>query len=365
MNLAAEPRPSLQRMLAGLNERYLNLLWDQWVLLGLFGKGSTDHGQPYILDPEAMLLATMNAARTDPRLFDEVIDWVRKNEQFLSPTRMKRMATQHGFEGTRLLAAAMNYALADSPARKRWEFLAKDSRAASEEVLFLNVDGSPLLKLTEGEQVFQSYGFLRGAVRTKGLSRAFPQSGSGGSAAILLRLRALIGVSSKAELLALLRFHGMVAGSEAARLIYFGPRQVQEALAEMAASGSVSFLELGNTKVYRLTHPESFPLVIEQMYIPRWYPWAYMYRVLEVVIGTLRELLRRGFEDVLIASELRRRLLPHIAPMVQAGVRNPLYPEFLMDEKSRTIGGFLERLATGLDLLLSPLESSDHAKGKR
>jgi hypothetical protein len=70
-------KPSLTTYRDEYRELLLDLLWRQWSTLGVAGHGSAE--QERIIDPEALLLLTCTAARCDPRLFDEVIDWLQAN----------------------------------------------------------------------------------------------------------------------------------------------------------------------------------------------------------------------------------------------------------------------------------------------
>jgi hypothetical protein len=55
------------------------LAWDQWSQLGISGAMPRQR-EERPADPEALLLFTLEIGRTDPRLFDEVLDWLALNE---------------------------------------------------------------------------------------------------------------------------------------------------------------------------------------------------------------------------------------------------------------------------------------------
>jgi len=52
----------------------LEFAWSQWAQIGLAGEVTRTDG--WAMDPEALLLFTLEIARRDPRLFDEVLDWL-------------------------------------------------------------------------------------------------------------------------------------------------------------------------------------------------------------------------------------------------------------------------------------------------
>ena len=67
----------------------LNFLWRQWSALGVAGQAGGEDVR--IIDPEALLLFTCTLGRHEPRLFDEVLDWLRENGRFINVMRLKRI----------------------------------------------------------------------------------------------------------------------------------------------------------------------------------------------------------------------------------------------------------------------------------
>ncbi len=47
------------------------------------------------MDPEALLLFTIEVARLDPRPFDETLDWLATNGTLLSLTRLRHLEARH------------------------------------------------------------------------------------------------------------------------------------------------------------------------------------------------------------------------------------------------------------------------------
>ncbi|MGL4402106.1 MAG: hypothetical protein ACRCXD_19795, partial [Luteolibacter sp.] len=66
-----------------LHEAIRDFLWDQWVALGLAGH-ATSAPVPFVVDPEALLLATFRVAIDSGRFRSEVFDWLSKNGGLLS-----------------------------------------------------------------------------------------------------------------------------------------------------------------------------------------------------------------------------------------------------------------------------------------
>ena len=76
-------KESLQGFSGSLSERVDSFLWRQWSQLGV-ASASAQHRDGWILDPEALLLLSATFARVDPRLFDEIMDWLVRNANFVN-----------------------------------------------------------------------------------------------------------------------------------------------------------------------------------------------------------------------------------------------------------------------------------------
>jgi hypothetical protein len=70
-------------------ENILNFLWRQWSALGVLGEARTQ--DPWLLDPEPLLLFSLEMGRCEPRLFDEVIDWLVVNGHWINLQRLRGM----------------------------------------------------------------------------------------------------------------------------------------------------------------------------------------------------------------------------------------------------------------------------------
>jgi hypothetical protein len=65
----------------------VDLLWHQWSSIGVAGYPRL--GDDWIVDPEALLLATTRFGRHDSRLMDESIDWLAKFGRRISLQRLQ------------------------------------------------------------------------------------------------------------------------------------------------------------------------------------------------------------------------------------------------------------------------------------
>ncbi|MCX5726936.1 MAG: hypothetical protein NT030_07195, partial [Candidatus Saganbacteria bacterium] len=82
-----------------------DFLWRQWSTLGI--AGITKSKDNRIIDPEALLLFSLSVCRYEPRLFDEVIDWLFQNGRCINVQRLQQIQLKYDFHcGPQLSAVA-------------------------------------------------------------------------------------------------------------------------------------------------------------------------------------------------------------------------------------------------------------------
>src|SRR6266702_7695720 len=67
----------------------LSFAWRQWAQIGV--SATVEGADRWAVDPEALILFTIGIARRDPRLFDEMLDWMAFNHQLLSTQRLRNL----------------------------------------------------------------------------------------------------------------------------------------------------------------------------------------------------------------------------------------------------------------------------------
>jgi hypothetical protein len=68
----------------------LDFAWRQWAQIGV--SATVEGADGWVVDPEALILFTIGIARRDPRLFDEMLDWMAFNHELLSTQRLRNLA---------------------------------------------------------------------------------------------------------------------------------------------------------------------------------------------------------------------------------------------------------------------------------
>ena len=92
-------------------------LWRQWVQLGL--SGEMPQADTWAIDPEALLAITIRVGGRDPRLFDEVLDWLSLNGKLISVQRLKNL-TKYDDVSRVMAEAVLAWAGAHNPILHGW-----------------------------------------------------------------------------------------------------------------------------------------------------------------------------------------------------------------------------------------------------
>ena len=317
--------PSLRTFKSEFLNRLLDLLWHQWSALGVAGRGG--QAEPSILDPEALLVFTCTMGRHEPRLFDEMVDWLQENGRFINVMRLKRILASEPFAGGRVVAAVAA-CLSKGAEAAKWRLLAESAGTPpAMEEFFIASDGKPLSVPGAREPHFARAGFKRGPLRLRGYSQKFSAASP---ACLALRLRALLGVSVRCEIVLYLLTHEAAHPSRIAREAYYFDRAVQSTLVDMSQSGVVQLRASGREKHYwlipkpwaaLLSHPEPFPA---------WTTWPALFSALEQIWWKLQDPRLEQLTPLVLSSELR-----HLMIQVRPALERARFDKVLSDDRPR------------------------------
>lgn len=221
----------------------LGELWQRWSLLGVAGYSGGTQSE-VIEDPERLLIATFWFARWDGRLFDEVLSWTLANASSINVKRLASLLESFPDACIDLVSAvAAKVQYCDS----RWKKLAKTS-SHSEPLFYL--DSVRVLPIgDELDPEFLDAGFTRGVFKDRELAGRFSEHQR---AALVLKLRALLGMNAHADVLAYLSGGRSSHASGVARGLGYSQRAVQEILTQMEKGGGVTSTVEGRKKIFRL-----------------------------------------------------------------------------------------------------------------
>ena len=76
-----------------LSQAVLDVIWQAWSQAGVLGDMRVS-AAGRIVDPEPLLLLTWECARQDPRVFDEVLDWLVRNGKWVNVVRLSTLLNE-------------------------------------------------------------------------------------------------------------------------------------------------------------------------------------------------------------------------------------------------------------------------------
>jgi hypothetical protein len=299
-----------------LSDQLVAFAWDEWAQMGLL---ATPHRRsPWAQDPEALIVFTLEVARADARLFDELMDWMLVNESLLSVRRLRAMSID---ETDRALVASALGWLARRRPRARLGNREPSADAATLQPLFR--PGGPVSKADED---FAAAGWARPP-----LTPSYKSSPPDPLAPINLafRLRQILGVGVRSEAVRVLLTTDAprINAQTLAHSTGYAKRNVHEALAGLSKAGVVSAFTVAGEQRYKADRPAWAALLgCSPDELPADRSWPQL-------LGVLRRILRWSsrpelatMSDYLLASSARD-LLEGIRPDLSfAGIPVDLSP---------------------------------------
>jgi len=226
-----------------LSDRLVSFAWDEWAQMGLL---ATPHRRsPWAQDPEALIVFTLQIARAQPRLFDELMDWALLNESLLSVRRLRAMCID---EADRALVAAALAWLGSQPPRAGVSSRPSGSGVKALQPLF-NAGGP----VRETDEPFAAAGWSRAPLKPSHKSRPPDPLAPINMA---FRLRQILGVGIRAEIVRILLTveDTWINAQTLARSTGYSKRNVHDALTGLTTAGVVSAVTVGAEQRYRADH---------------------------------------------------------------------------------------------------------------
>ncbi|WP_404420521.1 hypothetical protein [Nibricoccus sp. IMCC34717] len=296
-----------------LRTSVVQLLWRQWSALGVAGPVAQEGN--CAVDPEALLLISTQFARHDARLFDEIADWLQRNGHWINLMRLSRLEREFAFGDTAVLGALAEH-LAQRTTHAKWKALSKNRPPSQPPALLFTHLPPP----NRADEIFLRWGWLRPELEFRGLSKA-PHPTT--PASFLLKLRALFGLQSRAEVVAWLLAHEAGHPAQIARETGYFRGSIQNVLNELEVSGLIYSAREGREKHFVAPRGNwrfllaSAPKNLADF--PKWVPWSDLFALLCRYEGLTASPDFNRYSPDLQAIELERSLSPLIARLCLEG----------------------------------------------
>lgn len=204
-----------------LQEKLLEFLWRQWRTLGIASHGPEAH---HLLDLEALILATAVVAEQDRRLWTGALQWLLCSREWVSQSRLKRMAAA---------------------------FIRPDA--------FLNI---PLINKMIWEEALSSLGpafsSRDAAINKRRIDQVTTPPRLKKLPLLQLYLRGIFGVNARAELFLYLHVKSEGNSNQIAREIHYDQKNIYLILERWAETGFVSRERRGKQNLYALESGRNF-----------------------------------------------------------------------------------------------------------
>lgn len=327
-----------------LLEQVLTLLWGQWDALGV--QGTVEAEERFIIDPEALILITAGMSRYDARLFDEALDWMRLHERLVNIARLQTLLKQETFSGGAVVGAMATF-LGDRRSAAKWaRLIGKQARSSGEpELLFLMKDGSAMPVVREPDPWFAKAGFLRGRVALRHRARVFDPERR---ANLLLRLRGLFGVSSRAEVVAFLATNPYANAAETAAQTAYMRRTVYNTLVELNLSGYLQARTHGGENRYRLDEKQWQSIVGQKPLL--WRNWGSLFGALDLVWRKVNSSEWQDADPLALASDMVLFVRDLVARLERSGIDTGIRPRKWEDDPDAVVHACLRDLQHIYDL---------------
>ncbi len=336
---------SLQNLASAYREGILAFVWRQWAQLGL--SASRTRRDRWCQDPEALLVFSLEIARQEPRMFDEILDWLCENGHEMMTHRLKNIIDRDPETPRHVIDAALEKTKTVKGARG-------SEKPAASEPLFAMFDLA-----NEGSEpfdpVFSAHGLTRPIFSPSGKSRPIRLQAP---VAFAFKLRAVFGASTRSEALRyLLLRQGHQAGTsevaEAALLSRYG---LQQALGELSQAGLVSKGSKGR-KDWIWWMEDVSPL--EWLYpadgtIPEWIGWPAVYQGLIRLWRWLHAPERQGESPYIQASGARAVMADARVLLSHQGLRWQTH-----DPAEHPGAGYWDVFATDVTTLIAALNEDE------
>lgn len=271
-----------------LDHELCNFAWDEWAQMGVLA--DPRRRSRWAQDPEALVVFTLEVARDDPRLFDEVLDWLAVNEPLVNLRRLRTMCD--GPEDDDLFFATFLWL--DKHRRSKAVPAAKREH---KEPLFRHLSET----ISDPDPAFAAAGLLRPAVTPSGKAGT-PEMRAPINFAF--RLRQLLGLNARSEVVRHLLLAPTPADTNTITTSAgFARRNVRQALLSLQEAGVVA--QRGKQRFSTDIEGWAGLLRIEAGELPAYRAWPQILDGLRKVARWLRRPHLDDLSEYMLGSQTR------------------------------------------------------------
>ena len=307
---------SIDEFRGALLEQILTFLWRQWSTLGILGESEAE--DKWIIDPEPLLIFSLEMGRYEPRLFDEILAWLEVNGEWLDTSRLRRILLKQEPHVLRAVGAALRY-VQDRGHERKWgkvsnlchDLCQKEPKGGLLEPLFKEKSGK-FFPRAEGEKIdpsFRAFDLNRPRIRIQKAAKGVPINAS---ANLRFQMRALFGIGAKSEALLYLLTHNEGRPREIAESVGLYWLSVHQALSDLSRSGLVLKKPYGKRVGYWLSQAKWWQFLASNDFKyasgPEWLDWIAIYSAFLALWKTVDGIASGIESDYMKSSKLQDSL---------------------------------------------------------
>ncbi len=325
---------SLKDMRSALLDQMITFLWRQWSSLGVLGESGTE--DKWIIDPESLLIFSLQMGRYEPRLFDEILAWLTVNGQWLDTSRLKGMLSQQDPSTVRVVGGSLQYMLAHGQERK-WQNAVKLCQQLFEKQPTVDM-GEPLFKEKSGKphpippdkKFDQNFKLFRIYKPSFEVTREVKEVPVNSCSNLRFQLRALFGTGARSEALLYLLTHEGGRSRDMAEAVGMFWLTIHQALLELSRSGLVLTRSKGKKVEYWVSEKRWWEFLAagsgENSSRPKWLNWMAIFSALSTIWKTVDEVAASSKSEYMKGSKLQDSLEVLFQEFTRAGYDLPHLP---------------------------------------
>jgi hypothetical protein len=278
---------------------FLEFAWRQWAQVGL--SANVTGFDRWAIDPEALILFTIAVARRDPRLFDEMLDWLADNRRLLTIQRLRNVAARFPVDPA-LFGAALAWAGEAVPSLQGPRSQEQGRRPENVPVFSPHIVGF----VGEPDPTFAEYGYIRPrAVRSGKSSEPDVRH----PVNLAFQLRHLFGPGSRSEVMRILLTFadGPLDAAKISDEAGFAKRNVSDTLTGFAASRVVKASWSGNERIF-LAYRDKWAAILDlgsAEHIPAFVSWIHLLPASLEILAWLENEAETADSEYLVSSRAR------------------------------------------------------------
>jgi hypothetical protein len=280
-----------------VSQGLLDFVWRQWAQVGV--SATVEGADRWAVDPEALILFTIGIGRRDPRLFDEMLDWMAFNHELLSTQRLRNLAARFPLPPG-LVAAVTAWTRQTVPIN-----VPADDQAAPVQDREPVFSPDVLAFVSKQDPVFARHGFVRPPAERTGKSH---EPDLALAVNLAFRLRRLFGPGGRSEAMRVLLTwpDGPLDTARVADEAGFAKRNISDVLTSLAAAGVIRGAWAGNERHYT-AYRDRWALLLDLAGpgMPSFVSWVHLLPAALQIITWLDEKAGTTESEYLIASQAR------------------------------------------------------------